>query len=45
MELFITYTHRSELQVIDHFHTQISLHSLLQSPLAVPWQRILKQEL
>jgi hypothetical protein len=34
------------LQIIDtHTHTQTSVLSLLQSPLAVAWQRVLTQKL
>jgi hypothetical protein len=36
--------HNSQITAT-HTHTQISVLSLLQSPLAVPWQRVLTQEL
>jgi hypothetical protein len=35
-----TCIHHSELYFTDHWHTQTSVLSLLQSPLAVSWQRI-----
>jgi hypothetical protein len=37
------YTHNSWLHFTDHWHTQTSVLSVLQSPLAVSWQRILTQ--
>jgi hypothetical protein len=33
--------HPSELHFTDHWHTQTSVLSLLQSPIAVPWQQLL----
>jgi hypothetical protein len=38
-DLLTTYIHHSELHYIDHWHTQPSVLSLLQSPLTVSWQR------
>jgi hypothetical protein len=44
---FIDYlcTHDSWLHFTDYWHTQTSVLSLLQSPIAVSWKRILTQEL
>jgi hypothetical protein len=38
------YTRDPWLHFTDHWHRQTSVLSLLQSPLAVPWQRIWTQE-
>jgi hypothetical protein len=40
LDLLTTCTHHSELHFTVHWHTQTSALSLLQSPLAVSWQRI-----
>jgi hypothetical protein len=45
LDLLTTLTHDSQLHFTDHTDTQTSVLSVLQSPLAVPWQRILTQEL
>jgi hypothetical protein len=37
--------HGSELQFTYHWHTRTSILSLLQSPLAVSWQRLLTREI
>jgi hypothetical protein len=41
MDLLTTCIYNSELRFTDHWHTQISVLSLLQSPLAVSRQRLL----
>jgi hypothetical protein len=45
LDLLTTYIHHSELYFTDHWHTQTSVLSLLQSPLAVSWQRLLPMEI
>jgi hypothetical protein len=40
MDLLITCIRHSELHFTDHWHTQTSVLSLLQSPLAVSWERL-----
>jgi hypothetical protein len=41
----LTCIHRSELHYTDHWHTENVVLSLLQSPLAVSWQRLLPREI
>jgi hypothetical protein len=41
MDLLTTCIHHSELHFTDHWHTQTTILNLLQSPLAVSWQRLL----
>jgi hypothetical protein len=45
MDLLTTCIHHSELHFTDHWHSQASVLSLLQSPLAVSWQRLLPREI
>jgi hypothetical protein len=45
MDLLTTCIHHSELHFTDHWHTQTSVLSLLQSPLAVSSQRLLPVEI
>jgi hypothetical protein len=45
IEYWIYCIHHSELHFICHWHTQSSVLSLLQSPLAVSWQRFLPKEI
>jgi hypothetical protein len=45
MSLLTTSIHHSELHSTDHWHTQTSTYSLLQSPLIVSWQRLLPREI
>jgi hypothetical protein len=45
LDLLTTCIHNWELHFTVHCHTQTSVLSLLQPPLAVSWQRILTQEL
>jgi hypothetical protein len=42
-DLLATYIHHSELHFTDHWHTQTSVLSVLQYPLAISWQRFLTQ--
>jgi hypothetical protein len=42
---FSIYWQHSELHFTDHWHTQTSVLSLLQSPLAVSWQWLLPREI
>jgi hypothetical protein len=44
IHLLTTCAHHSELHFTDHWHTQTSVLSLLQSPLAVSLQRLLPRE-
>jgi hypothetical protein len=41
LDLLTTCIHHSELHFTDDWHSQTSVLSVLQSPLAVPWQRLL----
>jgi hypothetical protein len=43
-DLLTTCIHHLELHFTDRRHTQTSIHSTLQSPLAVSWQRLLPKE-
>jgi hypothetical protein len=43
--LLTTCMHNSELQFTVHWYTQTSVFSLLQSPLAVSWQRFLQRQI
>jgi hypothetical protein len=45
MDLLNTAIHHAVSHVIDHWHTQKSVLSILQSPLAVSWQRLLPREI
>jgi hypothetical protein len=45
MDLLTTCIHQSELHFTDHWHTHTRVLSLLQSPLAVFWQRLLPREI
>jgi hypothetical protein len=45
MDLLTTCIHHSELHFTDHWHTQTSVCSLLQSSLVVPWQLLLPREI
>jgi hypothetical protein len=45
LDLLTTWIHHSELHFTDHWHTQTSILSLLQSPIAVFWQRLLPREI
>jgi hypothetical protein len=45
LDLLTTCMHHSELHFTDHCHTQATVHSLSQSPLAIFWQRLLRREL
>jgi hypothetical protein len=44
-DLLTTCIYNSELRFTDHWHTQTSVLSLLKSPLAVSWQRLLPREI
>jgi hypothetical protein len=44
-DLLTTCMHHSRLHFTDHWHTQTSVLSLLQSPLAISWQQILPREI
>jgi hypothetical protein len=43
LDLLTTCIHQSELHFTNHWHTQTSVLSQLQSPLAVSWQQLLTQ--
>jgi hypothetical protein len=45
MDLLTTCIHHSKLHFTDHWHIQASVLSLLQSPPAVSWQRLLPREI
>jgi hypothetical protein len=45
IDLLTACIHHSELHFTDHWHTQTSVLSLLQSPLAISWQRLLPREI
>jgi hypothetical protein len=43
LDILTTSIHLSELHFTDHWHIQTTVLSLLQSPLAVSWQRLLSR--
>jgi hypothetical protein len=45
LDLLTICTHHLELHFTDHWHTQLSLLSLIQAPLAVSWKRLLTMEI
>jgi hypothetical protein len=45
LDLLTACIHQSELHFTDHWHTQTSVLSPLQSPLSVSWQRLLTMEI
>jgi hypothetical protein len=45
LNLLTILIHHLELHCTDHWHTQTSVLSVLQSPLAVSWQRLLPREI